>query len=308
MNSQENPLKKARQGILVAFHERHLDGDVLRQFIAHAQSEKPEIFESYRADPVCPDVDLNPVHWKPDYYSRQLLCAGFNFSRRRLDHLIDVREYFRQQGYKGFTPQPPGSQTGDMGTNSQANQSGNAAPSWQPSGNLQKFVERGDMDTIRAALRFELEDNRTSREHMLEALNWTSARVKGFCDPYVEKDFAGPMNPDRNHWTVEYYDRQTVYLDTNFAAERFHHLVDVRMHLRERGTKGFVPTNNAIGDTARSDARKAAAANAAEPAQLLQGARVKPTSRSENSSSLMKIALLVGGALAAAVILLTLVK
>lgn len=307
MNTPENAMLKARQEILAAFEERQLDGGVLRQFIAHAQNETPVMIESHRADASCPEIDLDSRHWTTDYYSRQLLCASFNFSRTRLDHLIDVREYFRQQCYRGFTPQPLISPMADMSTTSQAQQSGNTAASYQPSANLRKFVERGEMDTIRSALRFELNDNRLSREHMVEALNWTKAHAAGVCEPYAERDFAGPLDPNRDNWTVAYYDRQTVYLKTNFAAERFRHLVDVRMHLRERGAEGFVPTDKAIGDTARTAARKAAA-NAAESAQPSRGAQATPTPRSDNSSPLIRIALLVGGALAAAVILLTLMK
>lgn len=305
MTITENIIKRARQEILTAFKEQQLDGGMLRQFIAQAKDTMPEVFEAYRGNVSYPGIDGDSRHWTIGYYSGQMLCAGDNFSHERLEHLIDVREYFRQQRYKGFAPQPSTRPTAHMGTTSQALHSAGVTAAYQPSANLKKFVEGGEMDTIRAALRFELNDNRQSREHMLDALAWAIARVEDVCEPYVEKAFAGAINPERNNWTVDYYDRQNVYLKTNFAAERFRHLVDVRMHLRERGAEGFVPTDKPLGDIARTAARMTAGAQSGQSAQTAQA---NPSPRPGSANPLIKIALIVGGALAAAVILLTLVR
>lgn len=303
---------QGRREILAAFDDTHVDGQTLRQFIARAQREWPDLLIEHSADEVCPDIDSNPLHWNTSYYSTQKRFAEFNFSCRRLDHLIEVREYFRAQQYRGFARRAPIHQASDMSMNFQGELSETSAL-YQPSANLRKFVDGGDLLTVRSALGFELNDNRLSGQHMLDALAWAMERLPGLCEPYEEKAFAGALNPDSSHWTPNYYDKQTVYLKTNFAAERYRHLVQVRMYLRERGTPGFVPTTDAIRDMARTAAPAVPVARVDVPATQREPERQTLESPPEPQSyqvsrSLLKIALMVGGALAAALILLTLTR
>ena len=308
-------MDRARREILAAFDDMHVDGQTLRQFIAHAQLERPDLLIAHRADEVCPEIDSNTLHWNPRYYSTQKRFAEFNFSRRRLDHLIEVREYFRGRQYRGFTPCEPVHRASDISMNVQSELSESSAP-YQPSANLRKFVDGGELSTARSALGFELNDNRLSGQHMLDALAWAMERLPGLCEPYGEKAFAGPLDADSSHWTPDYYDRQTVYLKTNFAADRYRHLVQVRMFLRERNTPGFVPTDDVIDDTTLTAAPvvSVASSNVPPPTQRQRESQTSGSRTQQQqpphrvSRSLLKIALIVGGALAAALILLTLTR
>jgi hypothetical protein len=109
-----------------------------------------------------------------------------------------------------------------------------------PSENLRRFVASGDLANARAALRTGLNDNRADRTTLMAALTYAQERIDGLCEPYAVKAFANAIDPDVSHWSEAYYDDQLAFLKTNFAAERYTHMVDVRLHLRERGVPGFV--------------------------------------------------------------------
>jgi len=296
-------ISKARREILAAFDEMQVGSDLLRQFIAEAENAHPGILEPYVTDASCPPVEPARLRWDTGYYSRQKLCAGINFSRTRLEHLIEVRDFFRQQQYKGFSPQPLTDRAPDMGKTSPAGRPTSGTSNFRPSDNLKKFVDEGDVPTIRSALRLELNNNRLSRQDLLDAMTWVKARAGAAFDPYVEKAFAGAIDPDPAQWTPDYYDTQTVYLKTNFSTERFQHLIDVRIHLRERGAEGFVATPQPQGGNAPATrpgpSQSPPRQSASEPE-----ARQQP----DELNSVFRLALLIGGALAAAVIYLTLAR
>jgi hypothetical protein len=109
-----------------------------------------------------------------------------------------------------------------------------------PSENLRRFVATGDPAKARAALRTELNDNRLGRDALLAALAYAQELVEGLCEPYAVRPFADAMDTDPTRWTEAYHDAQLAFLKANFAAERFAHLVEVRLQLRERGVTGFV--------------------------------------------------------------------
>lgn len=311
MTPQNNSIQDARNAMLMVFADMAVDADALRELVAHARSATPDILQLHRADATYPGFETERPRWSEAYYLRQKFYAGQNFSPERLEHLIDVRDHLRQQCVKNFTAQPTTRQLATIGMNHRSASTQSGSSDYRPSENLKRFVEGGELQTIRAALRFELNDNRLSRQHLLDALEWACARVEGVCEPYAEKAFARAIDHERKMWSPDYYDTQTGYLKTNFSSERYHHLVDVRIYLRERRTEGFVPTDNAIGDTSAAAYRSASIAhneNAETPARAPRPTHGNTAPHSERNSPLFKVALLVGGALAAAVILLSLMR
>ncbi|AEA60123.1 hypothetical protein [Burkholderia gladioli] len=313
MTNDDKLIAAARKEVLAAFQDAALDAGALRALVEGLRA-KAEMLQAYHEDETCEPVEAERLRWSGAYFNRQKFFAERNFSIERLLHLIEVRDHLRTQGVRGFAAvQPAASHKADMSSPPRNPAAANDASTYQPSENLRKFVEGGDLRTIRAALRFELNNNRLSRAHLLAALDWARARVEGVCVPYEEKEFANAIDADRSHWTADYFDTQTVYLKTNFSAERYAHLVDVRIDLRERGVAGFVPTDNAAGQVheggkpAGSGTRERTAAGG--PAQTPRAPRAGvPPESGRSTPSLFKLAMLVGGALAAALILLTLVK
>lgn len=123
-----------------------------------------------------------------------------------------------------------------------------------PSDNLRRFVATGDPANARAALRTGLNDNRADRQTLMAALAYAQSQIEGVCEPYAVKAFANAIDPDLTHWTEVYYDAQLAFLKANFAAERYAHLVDVRLHLRAGGVPGFVPIDTSEAPVSSSRA------------------------------------------------------
>lgn len=66
-------------------------------------------------------------------------------------------------------------------------------------------------------------------------------RPEAFVPFEDKKEFARPLDEDKSHWDTEYYDNQMVYFTTNCSVERFRHLADVRLYLKDKGDPNFVP-------------------------------------------------------------------
>ncbi|CAE6824592.1 hypothetical protein [Paraburkholderia domus] len=306
MSTIDTTIAKARQEFLLALDETQVSGEFLRQFLAQAENATPKLLDSYAADEMLAEIDPVQFKWDVGYYSRQKRCAKQNFSKERLEHLIAVREYFRQEGYKGFVPPSVSSAASGVSEGPQATRFEDTPSSYQPSSNLKKFVDEGDLLTVQTALRLELNNNRLSRQDLQNASAWTKGQAPNLFEPYAEKAFARAIDPDQSQWLPAYYDNQTVYLKTNFSEKRFLHLVEVREHLRQLGVEGFAPIATPSTPSPQPAPR---------PRAVLPTANQPPSTPSPESNTarpelnpIFKIALLFGGALAAVVIYLSLVK
>lgn len=294
-------LEDVRLALLSALNDPRTSVRLLRELLAQAHSQTPELFVPHQVDTIFPGIESNQHKWGADYLSRHTTIAPFNFSRERLEHIIEVFDYCQKNGHKDFAAPAGTPQISDIRTAQKVPMNS----SFTPSSNLEKFVAEGDLLTIRTALRLELNDNRLSGQILKAALTWTQAKTPNLCEPLAEKAFARGINPDPGQWDVDYYGDQVVYLKTNFAKERFEHLIEVREHLRERRVDGFEPISTAA---AQEPPRASAPPSSPQPAST-HTHRAQPAPPSQELSPAFKKALLIGGALAAFVILLvTLVK
>ena len=175
---------------------------------------------------------------------------------------------------------------------------------YTPSPNLQKFVSDGDLNTIRTALRMELNDNRLSSADLRASLAWVKAKVPSLFEDYQEKDFARGQESDQQLWTSQYYDSQVVYLKTNFSEERLLHLIEVRDRLRQQGVEGFAPV--APKSTQTSTQKPAPTRSGGAGGTQPQGKPSQHTKAPHNSdrNPVMVAALMIGGAIAALAVLL----
>lgn len=300
MTTDTNNLLKMRKSFLDALNDPQSDTGLLRDMLKELKASYPGIIIAYAADDDQDAIHTVGSNWNEQYFSRQKKLAERNFAQERLDHLMQVRELFRQQGRKGFVP---------GARNAAADPALALDNGYTPSINLRKFVDEGDVPTVRMALTVELEDSRRDARTMCAALAWAKSRVPGLCEPYGEKAFARAIERDRQQWTEDYYGTQAVYLDTNFAEERFLHLVDVREHLRQQGAAK--PAAQAA--PARPSAPTRTPASAPRPTAQPASAPARPTPPPHRSpppsaragmSHAMMAALLIGGAIAAVVILM----
>lgn len=278
---------KTRKQFLMALDDTQGDTELLQQMVDAVQ-QIPGVIEAHHVDGVTRAIDLDPLSWNPDYFSRQKFFAARNFSKERLEHLIQVRDVFRQRNEKGFTPTVAASP-------SRKTPMSNAPSDYEPSSNLKQFVDDGDLLMIRTAMRLELNDRRLDGAELQAALGWVKGRVSGIFEAVSEGAFAREPLEDRNQWTEDYYDLQGTYLKSNFSEKRFLHLIEVREHLRNSAVEGFASTKTKnSGSHYASPAAQAPRANSRQPI---------PDRASERNPA-FKAALLIGGAIAAVVVFL----
>ena len=291
MTTNATMIGKVREQFLTALDDTQVSTELLKQVVDAAQ-QSPGVMDTHEVNGITRAIDVDPVSWTPDYFSRQKFFATRNFSKERLEHLIQVRDVFRQRNEKGFTPTVAASHARKAPMNS-------ASFDYQPSSNLKKFVDEGDLLTIRTALRLELNDRRLDGAELHGALAWAKDNVPGIFEVFSEGAFARELLSVQNQWTEDYYDLQVTYLKTNFSEKRFLHLIEVRELLRNSAVEGFASTKAAAPKTA-SGTHSAAPAAQASRANSRQPI---PDSAPERSPA-FKAALLIGGAIAAVVVFL----
>lgn len=94
-------------------------------------------------------------------------------------------------------------------------------------------------------MRFELNQARYTREDFNRILQVVEhERPETFVPFEDKKEFAGPLDEDQSHWNAEYFDTQMDYFNTNCSVERYQHLVNVRLYLKEKGDPDFVPDDS----------------------------------------------------------------
>jgi hypothetical protein len=288
MTTTPNTLPEIRKSYLASLNQAESETDWLRGILAELEKSQPVLFDS-DIDESLEEISPDKTRWTPEYFSRQKKQAEQSFSRERVNHLLDVREYFRQRGDKGFVPKALPSVTPDK----QEDISG-----YTPSKHLKKFVEEGNLFTIRGALRGDMINTRLESHTLRQALAWTKACVPGLCEPYVEKAFSREMDQDRSHWDTEYFFSQECYLEANFSEKRYQHMVDVREHLRQQGVEGFATVSSPAPKTSSGPAFTSTRSSSS------QGERTDTSSTDPEQPSFFRNALLIGGAIAALVVFL----
>lgn len=291
MTTTATMIGKVRDQFLTALDDTQVSTELLNQLVQAAE-QAPGVIDTHEVNSITRAIDADPVSWNPDYFSRQKFFATRNFSKERLEHLIQVRDLFRQRNEKGFTPTVAAS-------GARKAPKGSAAVDYQPSSNLKKFVDEGDLLTTRTALRLELNDRRLGGTDLHGACEWIKGSVPGIFETYSEGAFAREPESDQRQWTEDYYDRQVVYLKTNFSEKRFLHLIDVREQLRDSAAEGFAPTQPAEPKT------KSGTRSAPQAAQAPRsGSRQSTSANAPERNPAFKAALLIGGAIAAVVVFL----
>lgn len=244
----------ARQAYLALLDDRQITEVQLLKRLDEIRKDEPEILSALNPETDREALNLdNPANKSVDrYYVNRNKLEHLNFSSERIEYLIKVRETLRTKGVKGFTPISPDS------VPSSRESASKMTIQYKPSDNLLQFVQKGDLPTIRTALRMELNDNSLTSADLEAVMAWAQRQVPGLFEPFAKKNSEQGMETDQKLWTSQYYNNQMVYLKTNFSAERFRHLIQVRGLLRQEGVKGFAPFPPV---TSRSDSNMHTTAN-----------------------------------------------
>lgn len=287
MTTTTHKLHQVRKEYLTALTTQS-DTILLRQQLTDLAAASPDLFVSYESNAAVEPIDSNKSNWSKEYFSRQKVYAGSNFSRLRIEHLIDLRTYLSaaRQHHELQKPVP---------SRPVAPADGNAG--FTPSHNLDKFVERGDLPTVRTALQMELNNKSLETVALKASVQWTKERIPGLFEPFQEKAFARGMNTDSTQWEGDYFGTQVVYLTTNFSEERFQHLIEVREQNRRTQAPAATP-NAARPARPAPQPSPAPAASSNAPDSPPHAPHPAPPYAKRSTSSRHPVALLVGGAIA----------
>lgn len=272
---------KKRQTLRLSLLEQlacnELESDKIRKIVA-SSSAIADFFDDYKVNEIFAAIEPDELDWNAGYFDRQRKLAQNNFAKKRISHLIDVREYLIRNGIAGFAKAPL---AGRIEETKKMNMQG-----YTPGATLAKMIEHGTTSQVRSALINELEDNRLDDAEIERAVAWAQARIVDLFADYEENTLAGKINKDPSQWDESYYYQQTSYINVNFAKVRFEHLITVRNSLRLRGVKGF---------------ERIIIKPKAQPQPHSPQARAASRPHSDSSSSqpgFLRVALMAGGALA----------
>lgn len=290
MKPERGGLSAIRESFLDSLKDAQVGTDQLFRVLREMKKCQPSVFVECVESEAFDAIELDENEWNARYFVKQLLIVKRNFSVKRLEHLVAVRDVLRRQKLKGFAPKALAAESEVTGFDAKA---------YNPSKNLEKFVEQKDLLLARTALRMELNDNRLRNEDLGAAVEWAKSRIDCLFEDYEEGAFARSPEENRKAWTPEYYDMQMIYLKTNFSERRFLHMIAVREFLREQQAPGFVAEIvhefHAEKSSSGGCQPKIERSSNEGPGAVFAGSEL---------SRVLKAALLIGGAIAALVILL----
>jgi len=94
---EEGDVPTLQMALIVELENSRLDARALRSAIAWAKARVPGLFEPFSEKTFTRGLDRDRAQWTQEYYGTQVVFLDTNFSEQRFQHVIEVREYLRQQ-------------------------------------------------------------------------------------------------------------------------------------------------------------------------------------------------------------------
>ncbi|WP_199063417.1 hypothetical protein [Serratia sp. ASV30] len=275
---------------LAALNSPQRDFALLNAMLEESYAAKPALFDTHREDSACEAINPDTIDWNSGYFALQSRSLEHNFSLERARHLITVSQRLTKHQYDGFLTHPATHKD-----NGNKNMNSNETTPFTPGQSMLAALEAGSLNRLRSALVAELENNRLDGQTVRQAMKWAESRVTGLFVDYEENTLALGFEADKSKWDVDYYNRQSAYLSTNFARERFEHLMSIYQVLRDRAVSGFVRQPKAAPRPASSPTASTPSSQTPAPATPV---------RQSGSTSALRVAVLAGGAFAALALLI----
>lgn len=91
-----------RNALIMELNIKDAEAETLRAGLNWVLSEKPQTVQKYEEKEFAREIDNDKSKWDRQYYLMQEVYTSTNFSKERYLHMIEVREYLRNKGVKGF--------------------------------------------------------------------------------------------------------------------------------------------------------------------------------------------------------------
>ncbi|MGR5192461.1 hypothetical protein ACPV4H_01110 [Vibrio rotiferianus] len=327
MNQNINPLSTGlsesefKQEVIGLIKSSECTPELLNKLLLPLLTEKPDFFDDYQVDDNADAiVEAEPrLHSSPEwriggYFDRQCRFLAQNFSKQRIEHLIQVKSHLIEYGIKGFEKIAPSAYTNDqhnqLEENLMTNQFANEDLSnFAPTSLVQKIVNSGDIIRIREGLFMEMNDHGISTRKMRQIIAYALKHKSNLFVPY-ERDngYAREMNHNnKSSWNAKYYALQEVYAASNFSYQRIEHLLKVREHVFNIAAhQPSVPPRSGARQQSQSSSRypNPQARNSPRPGVGMHQPQTKARAQSDREN--LNAMLLVGGVIAAAALFILL--
>jgi len=283
-----NDVDKFRSNFFDYCRDTSLETDQLASTLKISAKKEPIIFD----DHIPVDFIKNKSQWSAGYFEQCISEAKEVFSLERLEHLLAVREYLRKMGTVGFKANYPKNTFHQMPSNE-----------FQPSENLVSHFQNIGTDPLKAqiALGIEIYSIDKSSDYLIKVVNWAESKSPNIFQNYETSALKKAISTNKNDWDTDYFDIQTECLSRNFSKERYLHLIEVRQYLRDKGVEGFVPlAQKKTVSTTKTEQPKQAGQEASKSGSTPQS---MPNSDPHAMSSALRTALMIGGAIAALLVL-----
>lgn len=283
-----NDVYKFRSNFFDYCRDTSLETDQLVSTLKISAKKEPIIFD----DHIPVDLVKKQSQWSEGYFEQCMSEAKEVFSLERLEHLLAVREHLRKIGAVGFKANQQKNTFHQMQKNE-----------FQPSENLISHFQNVGADPLKAqiALGVEIYSIDKSPDYLKKAVNWAESKAPNIFQNYETSALKKAISTNKKDWDTDYFDIQTEYLSRNFAKERYLHLIEVRQYLRDKGVEGFVPLpQKKTVSATETEQPKQAGPQASNPGSTPHST---PDSDPHAMSSALRTALMIGGAIAALLVL-----
>lgn len=103
----EGNLLTIRTALRIEMSDNSLTKTDLCNALEWAKNKVSDLLEPYSEKSFARGMESDQSVWDSQYYESQVVFLKTNFSKERFLHLVDVREYLRQQGVEGFIAEQP---------------------------------------------------------------------------------------------------------------------------------------------------------------------------------------------------------
>lgn len=171
---------------------------------------------------------------------------------------------------------------------------------------LEEFLKNREIAKVRTDLMSILNNRRMDIKDVVKCAYVVYNKLPEVFEAEEDSVFVEAINSNEQNWSAEYFRAQQVYLNQNFSLTRLFHLINVRETLLNKGDPDFQPLNAIKSPTTPRSQSKQSERPQPSPTNT-QGKNPLPASQpksqpSEKDSRFVKTALLVGGAVAVAVL------
>ncbi|NEN76310.1 hypothetical protein F9B74_08240 [Pelistega sp. NLN82] len=319
------------QQLIKALQDKNLSAQETLQILEVFHQQQPQWFIPIEQESkALRDMIAEEHLWDADYFNQ--LSSDFNrpnqFSYERCLHLIKVKAKLQKNHIQGFTveankvsansspltksehtnttqqSQPTSSSQKEVDMNTQ--QIKNLLQDYTPPSKLDDYLKTGDLTNIRALLVTEINTGKVNIDNIMKMGLYAEQQNPNIFVPYEISPFSEAIEADSSKWNQSYFFSHINFLNKNFSRERFLHLINVSKAVF--GEQESITTKATSSDT-KSATTKTTTSYTRSSSSTHTSPHHKPFSPIKGTeNSILKTALMIGGAVAAFVIALIALK